>query len=105
MEMKPLFIPVTTKYFELYASGRKDAELRLYGQRWNEKVCKVGRKVIISKGYGKHARLTGEIFCFVKMSGRSLSPENQMAVKDVYGTLDVLIAFIGICDIKNEKHE
>jgi len=55
--MKPIFIPLKTEYYEAFEDGSKTEELRLYGPRWNEKTCTVGRQVILSKGYGKYARL------------------------------------------------
>ena len=61
---KPIFIPLKTKYFELFKSGVKVSELRPYGKRWNEKTCRVGRAVTLSKGYGKHERLTTKVTRF-----------------------------------------
>ena len=55
--MKPLFIPLKSKYYEEFKSGEKTEELRLYGDRWNEKTCFIGRKIVLSKGYGKQERL------------------------------------------------
>lgn len=64
--MTNLFIPLKTEYFEAFKSGRKTVEYRPYGPRWNEKTCYVGRKVTLSKGYGKQARLTGTVIGFLK---------------------------------------
>ena len=49
INMKPLFIPLNTEYFEAFADGSKGEELRLYGPRWNEETCKLGREVVLSK--------------------------------------------------------
>lgn len=69
-EHKPLFIPLKTEYYNAFAQGVKDTEYRLYGPRWNERTCFIGRKVVISKGYGKANRLTGRIIGFrVKLVG------------------------------------
>ena len=62
--MKPLFIPLNRKYFEEFKNGRKFVEKRVYGNRWNERTCKVGRPVTLSKGYGKAERLHGVVTLF-----------------------------------------
>ncbi|MDT8383007.1 MAG: hypothetical protein RRB22_01175 [Gammaproteobacteria bacterium] len=98
--MRPLFLPLYTQYFNAYKDGSKTGELRLYGPRWNEKTCTVGREVVLSKGYGKQARMIGKVCFFAKVYGQHLNPENKKAVQAMYGTLDVLIAFIGIEDLK-----
>ena len=97
---KSLFIPLKTEFYEAFANGSKHEELRLHGPRWNRKTCKLGREVVLSKGYGKHARLKGKICFFMKIHGSTLSTENKKAVKKVYGTLDVLIALIGIEELR-----
>ena len=63
---KPLFIPLKTKYYEAFCDGTKTVEYRKYGSRWNEKHCRVGRAVTISKGYGKKYRRSGVIVGFEK---------------------------------------
>lgn len=62
--MKPLFIPLKREYFDAFVTGRKDEEYRPYGTRWNEQTCPVGRKVVLSLGYGNKRRATGEIVGF-----------------------------------------
>lgn len=62
----PLFIPLKTAYFEAFRAGTKTIEFRLYGPRWNERTCPVGRPVVLSKGYGKRDRLQGVITEFRK---------------------------------------
>lgn len=59
--MKPLFIPLKREYFDAFERGEKDTEYRIYGPRWNERVCSVGRPVVLSCGYGKQRRLEGVI--------------------------------------------
>ncbi|MFA6354042.1 MAG: hypothetical protein WCW93_03870 [Candidatus Paceibacterota bacterium] len=61
MNEKPIFIPLKTEYFDAFERGEKGVEYRAYGPRWNEKTCPAGRRVVLSKGYGKHKRLTGVI--------------------------------------------
>lgn len=58
-----MFIPLKKKYFEQFATGEKTEEFRLYGKRWNERVCVPGRDVVLSCGYSG-ARLDGTISAF-----------------------------------------
>lgn len=62
--MKPLFIPLKTEFFEAFENGTKDTEYRLYGSRWNERTCLIGREVVLSHGYGKGRRLRGTVVGF-----------------------------------------
>ena len=98
--MKPLFFPLKSEYYEAFLEGSKTEELRLYGGRWNEKTCKKGRKVILSKGYGKHDRMRGKISGFRRQHGSSLEYVHREAIKNVYGSLDIEVARIGITDIR-----
>ncbi|MEO1528488.1 MAG: hypothetical protein AAFX06_23945 [Planctomycetota bacterium] len=66
MEPRPLFIPLKSQYYEAFIDGTKKTEFRKYGARWNETTCAVGRRVTISKGYGKQNRRTGVIVSFEK---------------------------------------
>jgi len=61
---KPLFIPLKGVYFDLFKSGEKNTEYRPYGPRWNERTCRVGREVVLSRGYGKAHRLHGMVTGF-----------------------------------------
>ncbi len=101
--IKPLFIPLKSEYYEAFEDGTKTEEVRVYGARWNHKTCKVGREVVLSKGYGKHSRMTGKIAFFAKILGTTLSDENKQAVEQVYGTLDILIALIGIENVRPQS--
>jgi len=94
--MKPLFIPLQTKYYEQFAAGEKHEELRRYGPRWNEKTCMIDREVVLSKGYGKKNRMTGRISKFKRQHGSTLGYAFQSAILDVFGTLDIEIACISI---------
>jgi hypothetical protein len=100
MEMnKPLFIPLKTEFYEQFKNGTKIDELRKYGARWNEKTCMKGRKVIISKGYGKQNRMTGVIADFSKQIGSTFSDAYRDDIKAVYGTDEIDIATIRIKDL------
>lgn len=99
--MRPLFIPLKTEYYELFESGRKKAELRKYGTRWNERTCAIGRPVILSKGYGIKHRIAGKIIDFKKKSACDIDPIHRLAIQKIYGDLDIDIAVIYIeCDNK-----
>jgi hypothetical protein len=60
--IKPLFIPLKRVFWEMFRDGTKPnfEEYRPYGPRWNERVCVVGRPVILSLGYNG-PRLLGVI--------------------------------------------
>lgn len=64
MNEKPLFIPLKTEFYEAFTSGSKTVEYRVYGPRWNEKTCRIGREVVLSHGYGKRNRLRGVVTGF-----------------------------------------
>lgn len=97
--MKPLFIPLKTEYYESFERGEKTEELRLYGPRWNEKTCTVGREVVLSKGYGKQNRLKGYICKFRKQHGSTFSKTYRDSILDVFSGFDVYIACISITGI------
>jgi len=66
MMEKPLFIPLKREFFNAFYEGTKDMEYRIYGPRWNERTCRVGRAVTLSLGYGKKHRMIGTVRCFVR---------------------------------------
>lgn len=80
-EQTPLFIPLKTEYYNAFCNGTKKVEYRKYGPGWNERTCQVGRRVVISKGYGRQHRRTGTIFGFKKLKG----PTHTKAFRDCYG--------------------
>ncbi len=94
MTDKPLFIPLKSEYYEAFASGKKRAEYRLYGPRWNENTCRIGRSVILSKGYGKQNRMNRTITEFYKRDARTFGNTAQATILSCYGTLDKPIAEI-----------
>jgi hypothetical protein len=79
--VKPLFIPLTSRWFEEFYEGKKTTEYRPYGKRWNEQTCPVGRAVTLSKGYGKHHRLKAVITAFTQSTTATTSLDWQA----VYG--------------------
>jgi hypothetical protein len=62
----PLFIPLKAEFFDAFKRGEKDTEYRQRGPRWNADTCRIGRRVVLSRGYGKQNRLYGKIvgFCY-----------------------------------------
>jgi len=99
-KIKPLFIPLKKEYYEAFADGSKTEELRRYGVRWNENNCSIGRAVILSKGYGKDARMSGLIRRFKKLHGTTFRSTDKVAIQTIYETLDIWIACISIDVIK-----
>ena len=64
MNTNPLFIPLKAELFDAFERGEKTTEYRQRGPRWNADTCSIGRPVILSRGYGKHRRLSGKIVGF-----------------------------------------
>ncbi len=64
---KPVFIPLKKVYYGQFANGMKHTEYRRYGPRWNERVCRAGRSVLLSCGYGNKDRMRGIITSFRKV--------------------------------------
>jgi hypothetical protein len=97
--VKPLFVPLKAEFYNAFADGSKAEELRLYGKRWNEDTCSLGREIVLSKGYGKHSRLKGKVWKFKKQHGSLFGSTYRTDIERVYGTLDVEIACISIKDL------
>ena len=99
MKERPIFIPLRSEYYDAFADGSKTEELRLYGPRWNERTCAVGRAVTLSKGYGKKNRMIGQVVKFKKQHGTTFGNRYKESIRSCYGTLDIWIACISIGDI------
>jgi len=76
--MKSLFIPLKTEWFREYESGQKTVEYRIYGARWNERACAVGRPVTLSHGYSGR-RMQAEVSGFEIISLRA-APQSARAL-------------------------
>lgn len=74
MNEKPLFIPLRAEFFDAFAAGTKTTEYRRRGPRWNAETCRIGRRVVLSRGYGKAARLLGTVVGFHYDSSPSTLP-------------------------------
>ena len=65
--MKPVYLPVKRKWFELYAKGEKTVELRRMGTRITAQITRyglkanIGREVRIRLGYRGREELRGII--------------------------------------------
>ncbi len=86
--MKPLFIPLKTEWFDAFADGSKTVEYRRYGRQWTEEHCRVGRPVILSKGYSG-PRLRSRVVGF----------STRVMDTDIYGK-GVLLACIRIAPLR-----
>lgn len=93
--MKPMFIPLKAEYFAAFVDGTKTNEYRMYGDRYNERTCAIGREVVISRGYGKAHRRRGKIVGFKHALGCNM-PEISAALENCYGTSDFPVAVITI---------
>lgn len=84
-QAKPLFIPLKTEFYEAFANGTKTKEYRAHSKYWNEKNCKIGRPVTLSKGYGKQQRLNAVIKRFRVIPAKHLGPDTFESLKAIYG--------------------
>lgn len=91
MTEKPLFIPLKSEYYWAFVNRIKDIEYRRHNKTWRAKNCRVGRRVVLSCGYGKQNRVEGVIRSFNVVHGSQIS-----GVEKVYGTTDIELAAIGI---------
>ena len=81
MTDRPLFIPLKSEFYDAFIAGTKITEYRRHGPGWNAKTCPVGRRVVLSKGYGKAHRVTGTIAAFAV----SEEPTKTEAWRKCYG--------------------
>jgi hypothetical protein len=94
--VKALFIPLRTEFYVAFANGTKTDEYRLYGPRWNERTCNVGRRVVISHGYGTRHRLHGRVVSFARCSPNTLHGELETTLRRIYGQTHGDVARIAI---------
>lgn len=89
--MKPLFVPLTTRWFRDFCDGRKTTEYRAFGPRWNDSTCAIGRAVTLSHGYSGD-RLSTRVRSF-----RVIPIERApAAARELYEGRAKLIAAIGL---------
>ncbi len=94
--LNPLFLPLRGEFYDAFANGAKREELRRYGPRWNERTCLIGRRVLLSRGYGKAHRLVGRIWRFKRQRGTTFGSTYRASIERIYGTLELDIACISI---------
>jgi hypothetical protein len=96
MSDRPLFVPLKGEFYDAFADGTKIVEYRRYGPRWNERTCPVGRRVVLSRGYGRRHRLSGQVGGFGKRRARDCAPSVRVSLEQLYGSLDIDIACIWV---------
>jgi hypothetical protein len=70
--MKPVFIPLKTKNYEAFESGKKHSEFRIYGPRWDEKTCIPDAPLFFQRGMAK------QIVCMASsVHSRSVTPTHS----------------------------
>lgn len=94
--LPPLFIPLRAQYYDAFENGTKTCELHRYGPRWNEGTCVLGRRAVLSKGYGKAHRLVAVVTAFSKALPAELAPSDRLAATLIYGDEDFSLAVIGL---------
>lgn len=94
--MNPLFIPLNREHFVAFRDGTKTnmEEFRPHWRQWNAKNCFIGRRVVLSLGYGKQQRLFG----WVRSFRLSDEPKQRPEWRAIYGDKhdDKQVACIGI---------
>jgi len=95
---KPLFIPLKGVHYDAFFLKAKNHEFRLYGPRWNERTCRPGRAVTLSRGYGKQQRMKGRVRDFSAISFYDLPTRWRRDILSCYGRKAgrSVIAVIGI---------
>jgi len=93
---KPLFIPLKAEYYDAFARGEKTSELRKWGKRWNGNVCSLGRKVVLSRGYGKKHRIRG-VITQVDIGALAILQEHQIdSMLKIYNDPEMVVIVIHI---------
>jgi len=87
-----MFIPLRGKFYDEFEAGTKTTEYRPYNGRFNERTCRPGRAVVLSRGYGKSRRLRGEIVSFRVEK----NPKHLPGWVECYGSVEKKAACIEI---------
>jgi hypothetical protein len=93
---KPLFLPLTARYYDKFANGEKSREYRRPGGQYNPETCVAGRPVLLSRGYGTQCRMQGVITCCGYSKVQELEGEDRRDVQAVYGPLCREVFWFGI---------
>lgn len=97
----PVFCPLKTQPYNRFKYGFKTYEMRIYGDRWNNKTCPVERRVILSKGYGNIDR-TEKIITKTELKYYvELSAEDKQELRGCYPDIadHTLVILIHLGDV------
>lgn len=78
---RTLFVPLKGEWFDKFESGEKTIEYRAYGPRWNERTCRPGRAVTLSRGYSGR-RLHGYVTWHKVLEPSKAPPEARFIYPD-----------------------
>jgi hypothetical protein len=92
--MKPLCIPLKSECYAAFQRGYEGSELRRYGPRGNERICPVGRPVMVSKGDGNQNRRQARLSGVHRRNARTFGSTYRASIERLYGSLGVEIAEI-----------
>ena len=94
-EESALFVPLMTEHYRRFDDGTKDTEYRPYGPRWNEATCRIGRPVVLSRGYSTPDRMRCTVAKFQVIDSADAPP----AYHAIYGAKHAgkPVAAIKIC--------
>lgn len=70
------FLPLKDEFFQLFVQRKKPFEYRP-PRLWSLEKCRIGREIIISRGYGLSHRLRGRITSYRVMPRQSAPPAAQ----------------------------
>ena len=120
--MKPVYLPVKRKWFELYAKGEKTVELRRMGTRITAQITRygletnIGREVRIRLGYRGQEELRGvirdvKIYPLVEAIPDEvlrMACIDRIEAADMFGDDPILAIFIevvGHAQANNDRHQ
>jgi hypothetical protein len=89
LEEKPIFIPLKLQKFNEFKNGTRKYELRV-GERWGIVNCPIGRKIILSKGYGNHERLNAVVTGHQSVNIDDLSFKERRDILNIYGSVNTV---------------
>lgn len=78
-EEASLFLPLNTEHFRAFEAGIKTHEFRPEGPRWNKRTCRLGRGVVVSRGYSTPDRMNGRISSYESIPFEQ-APEAYLAI-------------------------
>jgi hypothetical protein len=100
---RPLFLPLKGEHFDAFKAGTKEVEYRRAGPRWSPAQCFTGRRIILSRGYGRAHRLEGTIEGFSIRSWWDVDAWHRRALAACYGETRFDVACIRIRVLRREE--